>query len=536
MAIHPPERHRSTPSIGMSHLLRLARALTTNARSNRSSENRFDVVIHGGGVVGLALALALRANHATESIAIAIVDRASIALETDVARALANDDEEKLKTKKKSSRVVALTPRSIAFLDRVGAWESMKNHVRAFDAMQVWDGVGGGHVRYDAKECAVERLGAIVEVDVLRAALEREIARQSGRVRRFAESEGELRAAGDCATSEGALRRTVVRRVRTTDGDSERARGGEEVELEARLVVAADGPKSATRRGAKIRAFGWGYGQRAACGIVRTTRAHSTAWQRFLPTGPIALLPMGDGTYSNVVWTTTPEEARRLTEEVTAEEFAREVDDALQGRGKYASKYQENLNRFAALRAVEDAADMAFKPFARAVRTTLSRAAGVPPLPEDGDEALEFAPRFTYPPDVTSAGEDSERASFPLSMHHALELTKPRLALIGDAAHVVHPLGGQGLNLGLRDAELLADALSAACELGQDIGSVNALKPYARASVAANVPMMAALDGLQKLFSVDAYPVAFARSIGLATINATGPLRRQIAFYAMGGA
>ena len=108
-----------------------------------------------------------------------------------------------------------------------------------------------------------------------------------------------------------------------------------------------------------------------------------------------------------------------------------------------------------------------------------------------------------------------------------MRLIKPRLALIGDAAHVVHPLGGQGLNLGLRDAELLANAIADARALGQDIGSVNALNPYARASVAANAPMMAALDGLQKLFANDTYPVALARSLGLAAVNATGPFAER---------
>ena len=167
----------------------------------------------------------------------------------------------------------------------------------------------------------------------------------------------------------------------------------------------------------------------------------------------------------------------------------------------------------------------------------MSRAVGVPVIESaEEDTCAEFAPRFRYPPFVSPAGTDTKRGSFPLSTHHALSLTKPRLALIGDAAHVVHPLGGQGLNLGLRDAELLVNAIARARELGQDIGSASALAPYARASVAANVPMMAALDGLQKLFSAETYPVTFARSLGLAAVNATAPVRRKIAWYAMGGA
>jgi ubiquinone biosynthesis monooxygenase Coq6 len=476
-----------------------------------------DVVIVGGGVAGAALACALRRNEATSDLQVMVVD--------------ANDSIKRpLKDAKPDARCVALTPRSRSVLDacgpRVWARITENGRVRAFENMQAWDGVGGGHVSYAASELGAEALGHVVENSLILEALEREM-ETLGVERVGKASASETRAPRE--SEAGALAEAKI----SVDEDGKTR----EFDVRARLIVAADGPKSAVRKSAGIKIAGWGYGQRAVVGTVRTDRAHSTAWQRFLPTGPIALLPIGDGTYSNVVWTTTPSEAKRLAEDVSDEEFAQEVHDALQGLGAYKSPFQENFDRFATLRFFEDAVNQAYKPLVRVTRETMSRAVGVPVIESaEEDTCAEFAPRFRYPPFVSPAGTDTKRGSFPLSTHHALSLTKPRLALIGDAAHVVHPLGGQGLNLGLRDAELLVNAIARARELGQDIGSASALAPYARASVAANVPMMAALDGLQKLFSAETYPVTFARSLGLAAVNATAPVRRKIAWYAMGGA
>lgn len=480
-----------------------------------ASERVTDVLIVGGGVAGAALACALRRERATSNLRVTLVDARSG--KERVARGDVPD-----------SRCVALAPRSEAFVRRCGAaWDAIERsgRARAFERMQAWDGRGGGHVTYDARELGATRLGVVVENDVILEALEEEMTR-CGVERVVGARVEETRFPGEGDAGASARARVTV------EGES-----GGEFEYSARLVVAADGAKSAVRKAAGIKISGWGYGQRAVVGTVRTEQSHETAWQRFLPTGPIALLPIGDGTFSNVVWTTTPSEAKRLVEDATDEEFAREVHDALQGFGKYASPYQENFNQFTALRFFEDAVNQAYKPIARAAKSAVSRAAGVP-LVDGADEEVEmdFAARFRYPPDVMPAGESSKRASFPLSTHHALSLTKPRLALIGDAAHVVHPLGGQGLNLGLRDAELLASAIADARAVGQDIGSASALAPYARASVAANVPMMAALDSLQKLFAAESYPITLARSLGLVAVNAAGPIRRKIAWYAMGAA
>jgi ubiquinone biosynthesis monooxygenase Coq6 len=519
---------------------RLVSSALTTTSSSFSSSSTADVVIVGGGVAGAALACALKAKPETSALRVVVVDANDARSDAD---ALLGRGGKTTDGGPPDARCVALTPRSRGFLEREcgDAWGAIASsgRARAFESMQVWDGVGGGHVGYDASEVGAKSLGHVVENKVVLAALEDKFA--SLGVERVGRSKVEALSLPDEDSPGSPARVTIAdattgEDARGCDGKASTSTTGRGREIEARLVVAADGPKSATRKMAGVTVGGWGYGQRAVVGTVKTEEAHSTAWQRFLPTGPIALLPIGDGTWSNVVWTTTPSEAQRLTE-VSDEEFAREVQDALQGYGAYKSPYQEDLNRFAALRFAEDAVNQTVKPLARVARSTLHRAVGVPPIePTDEDFTLDYAPRFRYPPDVLPAGERAQRGSFPLSTHHAMRLTSRRLALIGDAAHVVHPLGGQGLNLGLRDAELLAQALTEARAHGQDIGSLNALKPYARASVAANAPMMAALDGLQKLFSTDAYPVALARSLGLAAVNAAPPVRKTITWYAMGAA
>ena len=143
---------------------------------------------------------------------------------------------------------------------------------------------------------------------------------------------------------------------------------------------------------------------------------------------------------------------------------------------------------------------------------------------------------FSSSPEPRVVAAAGPRGSFPLATQLAGRYALRRLALVGDAAHQVHPLGGQGVNLGMRDAALLTDALAGACANGGDVGSMLSLGKYADGASAANLPMMAALDGLQKLFASDMPVVAWARGAGLAGVNAIGPVRRRIARYAMGGA
>lgn len=128
----------------------------------------------------------------------------------------------------------------------------------------------------------------------------------------------------------------------------------------------------------------------------------------------------------------------------------------------------------------------------------------------------------------------SPRLSFPLSLAHASRYTDERVALIGDAAHQVHPLAGQGVNLGLADAVALADTIRTAYRAGKDIGAHAVLRRYERARKEGNLAMLAATDGLHRLFSRTALPIAGLRGVGLRVVNGVDPLKNAIMRYAMG--
>ena len=523
------------------------------ASSDVSGEEVVDVCVVGGGVVGTAMACLLRASPRTKHLSVTLVDRAlpPPASLLDAPPAVAD------------ARVSALTPASVALLRRVGAWDRIAAaRARPFTAMQVWDARAPGHVRYDASELGTDALGHVVENRIVHAALA-EAASGLGVVA-AAPSVVEGVAAGVSADRPLAGSPAVVtlRSAATPIDGTKKTRGTSILEkvakqpastettqstqstLRARLVIGADGAHSPTRRLSGTRAYGWSYGQKAAVGTVRLSRASDVAWQRFLPDGPIAVLPATDDPcVANVVWTNAPAEADRIAA-LDDDAFAREVDAAFRGVGKYAFS-GDSESRAKAFDSESPGSPES--PLERLERLVVS--AVLEPLTKSGMTFSEKTHRnggfgagvglaggapFEDPPTVV--GASGKRGAFPLATQIAGRHVSERLALIGDAAHQVHPLGGQGVNLGLRDAALLQDVIEATVENGGDVGAASCLLSYEKKARAANAPMMAALDALQKLFAVDSTGAAWARGFGLAGINAIGPLRREIARYAMGGA
>ncbi|MGB9430001.1 MAG: UbiH/UbiF/VisC/COQ6 family ubiquinone biosynthesis hydroxylase [Gammaproteobacteria bacterium] len=387
----------------------------------------FDVIIVGAGAVGTALACAL----CDSGLRIAILD----AREPPHFAADAQLD----------LRVFALSPASQRILEALHAWEAIRAaRAEPYTEMRVWDATGSGRIHFDCADVGEAALGYIVENRLIQFALWKQL-----------ESTGSVTAIHP-ATPEAVAFDTDRALLSLQDGKR----------LHTRLLVAADGAESALRKLAGIATRAEPYGQMAIVAHVRTQKSHAhTAWQRFLPTGPIALLPLTDGRVS-VVWS---------LDNVRAQEV-RSLDDA------------------AFCSAVTQASDSILGP-------------------------------------VTAT---TPRAAFPLQRMHARDYVRSRFALIGDAAHALHPLAGQGVNLGLLDMAALADVILTAHARQRDIGDLAVLRRYQRARRSDNLAMIFALDGFKRLFSNEITPLRILRNAGLHAVDRFTPLKSVLMWHAMG--
>lgn len=264
--------------------------------------------------------------------------------------------------------------------------------------------------------------------------------------------------------------------------------------LAARLLVGADGANSPVRTFAGIESRGWDYERH---GVVATLHldessafpyhGQGTAYQRFLPSGPVALLPLPDGSAS-LVWSTLPAYAAHL-KTLGAEDLTAMVNAAFR-----------------------------LSPVDLAYLHT---------IPSGQADEVAWREKHTsidaslIPPRIAQVHKDSV-ASFPLRMRHADTYVGERVALIGDAAHTVHPLAGQGLNAGQADVAALAATIGDAVRTGQDIGSTIALESYVGARYAANNALLGVVDKLHKLYSVQSGPLVGLRSLGLSAVDKLG--------------
>jgi 2-octaprenylphenol hydroxylase len=385
---------------------------------------KHDVAIVGAGMVGTTLAVALH--------------RAGF----DVALVEAGQPVHYDPKDDYDLRVSALSAASQRLLQRLAIWPAIAaGRISPYREMHVWDSTGHGLLHFDAAELGLPELGHIVENHLIQHAAWNALdtvsvycpARLAGL---------DLQADGYHLTLQG------------------------QNAIEARLVVGADGADSRVRDLVGIGTGGWAYEQRGIVCNVSTEKPHRhTAWQRFLPTGPLAFLPLADGRCS-IVWSADVAESE-------------------------------------ALMKLEDVA----------FRTRLDEAFG-------GELGA-----------ITGL---SQRAAFPLRLLHADRYVQPHLALVGDAAHVIHPLAGQGVNLGLLDVAALVEVLSEAKSQDRDIGELRVLERYERWRRGDNLVMTAATDGLKRLFGSTNPVLKFVRNHGLGVVNATTPLKNLFIRQAMG--
>lgn len=389
-----------------------------------------DILIVGGGLNGSALALAL----AQGGISTTIID----SLPPD-DRAAAGFD----------GRGYALALASMRMLSAIGVWDTLAGDAQPIMEVKVSDGRAGEgpspfFLHFDQAEIEDGPMGYMVEDRILRPAL--------------------LDAVKNHALITHLAPETVVAQQVTEASASLTLASGRV--LTGSLIVGADGRQSGTAERAGIKRTGWGYDQTSlVCAIAHEKPHHGIAHQFFMPSGPLAILPL-PGNRSSIVWT----EARE---------------------------------RAAAIQALDDEGYLA------ALRPRFGSFLG--------EIALEGA-RFTY----------------PLSLSLAQSFIAPRVALVGDAAHGIHPIAGQGLNAGFRDMAALAEVVINTRRRGQDIANPVALAEYQRWRRFDTTTLAVATDGFNRLFSNDNGTLRLLRDLGMGAVNALPGVRRRFMREAAG--
>ncbi|HEY7776781.1 MAG TPA: UbiH/UbiF/VisC/COQ6 family ubiquinone biosynthesis hydroxylase [Kineobactrum sp.] len=397
----------------------------------------YDVVIVGGGIAGSALALALSG----QGLALALVEAGP-----PVSEALPDATG----PEQFDPRVVALNPQSRALLQQWGVWQGVEDYRScAYRHMTVWDAQGTGTIDFDSNDIGASALGYIVENRALLLSLSTRL-----KVCSDVQLMAPERLLGGVPQADNSLLLELESGAR----------------LRAPLVVAADGALSRVRDLVGFPTREWDYGHHAIVATVQVESSHNaTAWQRFLPSGPLAFLPLPSGEqghYCSIVW-------------------------SLQS------------SRVEGVMALSD--------------TEFCAALGV---------AFEHR--------LGQVLACSRRYAFPLQQRHAIDYVQPGVALVADAAHTIHPLAGQGINLGLQDVSVLAEEVLRARQRGLQPGSVQVLRRYQRRRKGENLAMMVAMEGFKRLFEQPALPLRWLRNAGMRGVDQARPLKRQLMRRAMG--
>ena len=378
-----------------------------------------DLIIVGGGMVGLALACALRHS----GLHIVIIERG----EPPVRKSLERD-----------CRVSAIVMGNVRILQGIGVWKHLERDAGPMRAMRIWDNQEQGGIRFDASEIGEDMLGYLIENSCTQRAMHKALL-ESDHVEFCAPAEIKSIEWHDAYVE-----------VQLADGRL----------MTTPLIVGADGGRSWVRDQAGIGVWQRDYGQKGIVATVRPERGHNDiAFQRFLPTGPLAMLPMTGGLCS-IVWSTENSEAERL-------------------------------------------------------------------MAMNHDSFLE-ALNLTFGPVLGHIDEVGERAAFPLIAKLAKHFVRRRIALVGDAAHCIHPLAGLGVNLGLRDAMVLAQEISDAHRFDEDWGDMSVLDRYMKLRMPDVLSVMGSMEGFHQLFTGTLPGLKELRGVGMRMFGNSGAIKQLL--------
>lgn len=390
------------------------------------SDIEFDIAVVGGHLVGALFACAV----ADMGYRVVLIDRESLRT---------------TQSEEFDLRVFALNIASQRILENLGLWQAIQSaRVFPYYAMHVWDAAGFGKASFDCADISATALGHIVEERVLTRVLDERIKARSNITTLY-------------GVSLVSMEHCVEAQTLTFDNGQT---------LRSRLVAGADGQQSTVRKLAKMEVVAGSYAQTAIVATVAVEKSHAyTAWQRFLPTGPLAFLPLTEKTCS-IVWSLDNQHAQNYLQ-LDDSEFEKVLSDAFAAR----------LGRVRVL---------------------------------------------------------GKRRDFPLNYLYSRQYCQARTVVLGDAAHAIHPLAGQGLNLGFMDVAVLAEELKQAGMLQRDPGRIGILRRYERKRKGDNLLMLAAVSGFKQIFAEQNHQFSFIRNVGIGWFDKSDWLKKQAIRHAAG--
>ncbi|HHC75297.1 MAG TPA: 2-octaprenyl-3-methyl-6-methoxy-1,4-benzoquinol hydroxylase [Thiothrix sp.] len=415
--------------------------------SQQQNSEKYDLVIVGGGMVGSTLACLLAPHHLRMAV-----------IETFIPPDYVVDEPYDL-------RVSAISAASREVFEQAGVWDGIQaRRVSAYENMFVWDATGNGQIHFQAAELGVAQLGHLIENRMIQLALLERL-QASDTVDLYAPCRLQqltIQANPNPNEQMSSIPASAAApvQIRLEDGTM----------LSSDLVVGADGAHSFVRQHLNM---GWqseDYGQKGLVTVVETSKAHqATAWQCFMPTGPLAFLPLGDSPFahrSSIVWSLPADQAD-------------------------AYLHQDEPT------------------FMQTLGTAFQHRLG----------------------DITAV---SQRAAFPLKGAQAQDYVQPHVALLGDAAHTIHPLAGLGANLGIKDAKQLAEVLIQAKQQQRALGAYSTLRRYERARRGDNLLTMKTMEAFKLVFGNQMMPWQMMRNRGLQWVDQATWLKQRFMRQAMG--